>query len=402
MEERGHATAERHAASTGDASDARDARRRRPVARRRVRVVLGRSACSVGPLVRWWDQRRPRQPAGPRSTAPSTASAERPPPRRGETILMVGTRPGGPAPTCRGSHGEQSVEAVMLDRGPAGRCRPGSSRSLPLRAASCRRRAPAAAQRDASPPSRPGPAARRPPGRDRLADLRPAGRRQRRRPDATRYGSRPAVQHDFLRAVLEGTLHAELRKQPLDLYRALSTTADGTAVDDEWSVVELDGCVFSLRNLRSPRSPSRWPPGMTPEPRRLHSPILAKASAAAARGSRSARSDSASRSVRHSLGELEMAVASVIIPAHNEAATIGRNLRALREGTREGDLDVVVVCNGCTDQHRRRRAPGRPARPRHRDRRSPRRPRPSGSATPRPTCSRGSTSTPTSSSPARA
>lgn len=44
-----------------------------------------------------------------------------------------------------------------------------------------------------------------------------------------------------------------------------------------------------------------------------------------------------------------MAVASVIIPAHNEAATIGRNLAALREGTKAGDLDVVVVCNGCTD-----------------------------------------------------
>lgn len=45
-----------------------------------------------------------------------------------------------------------------------------------------------------------------------------------------------------------------------------------------------------------------------------------------------------------------MAVASVIIPAHNEAASIGRNLRALRAGTHDDDLDVVVVCNGCTDQ----------------------------------------------------
>jgi glycosyltransferase involved in cell wall biosynthesis len=40
---------------------------------------------------------------------------------------------------------------------------------------------------------------------------------------------------------------------------------------------------------------------------------------------------------------------SVVIPAHNEQAVIGRCLRALRTGAPPGALDVVVVCNGCTD-----------------------------------------------------
>jgi Glycosyl transferase family 2 len=40
---------------------------------------------------------------------------------------------------------------------------------------------------------------------------------------------------------------------------------------------------------------------------------------------------------------------SVVIPAHDEARVIGRTLRLLRSGVESRDLDVVVVCNGCTD-----------------------------------------------------
>jgi glycosyltransferase involved in cell wall biosynthesis len=42
-------------------------------------------------------------------------------------------------------------------------------------------------------------------------------------------------------------------------------------------------------------------------------------------------------------------IASVIIPAHNEAAVIGRCLDALLAGFQPGELDVVVACNGCSD-----------------------------------------------------
>jgi glycosyltransferase involved in cell wall biosynthesis len=44
-----------------------------------------------------------------------------------------------------------------------------------------------------------------------------------------------------------------------------------------------------------------------------------------------------------------MASASVVVPAHDEAAVIGRSLRALLDGAGAGELEVVVVCNGCTD-----------------------------------------------------
>ena len=40
---------------------------------------------------------------------------------------------------------------------------------------------------------------------------------------------------------------------------------------------------------------------------------------------------------------------SVVIPAHNEAAVIGRCLDALFTDFAPGELDVVVVCNGCSD-----------------------------------------------------
>ena len=40
---------------------------------------------------------------------------------------------------------------------------------------------------------------------------------------------------------------------------------------------------------------------------------------------------------------------SVIIPAHNESAVIARTLRSITDGAQPGELDIVVVCNGCTD-----------------------------------------------------
>jgi Glycosyl transferase family 2 len=42
-------------------------------------------------------------------------------------------------------------------------------------------------------------------------------------------------------------------------------------------------------------------------------------------------------------------IGSVLIPAHNEAAVIGRCLHHLFDGIDAADLEVVVVCNGCDD-----------------------------------------------------
>ncbi|MEZ0447902.1 glycosyltransferase family 2 protein [Cellulomonas sp. ICMP 17802] len=40
---------------------------------------------------------------------------------------------------------------------------------------------------------------------------------------------------------------------------------------------------------------------------------------------------------------------SIVIPAHNEASSIGANLDALLAGAVHGEFEIVVVANGCTD-----------------------------------------------------
>lgn len=42
-------------------------------------------------------------------------------------------------------------------------------------------------------------------------------------------------------------------------------------------------------------------------------------------------------------------MASIIVPAHNEAMVIGRTLEALADGRLRPGVHVVVACNGCTD-----------------------------------------------------
>lgn len=41
---------------------------------------------------------------------------------------------------------------------------------------------------------------------------------------------------------------------------------------------------------------------------------------------------------------------SVVIPAHNEAAVIGQTLEGLTRDAQPGELEIIVVCNACTDQ----------------------------------------------------
>jgi hypothetical protein len=46
---------------------------------------------------------------------------------------------------------------------------------------------------------------------------------------------------------------------------------------------------------------------------------------------------------------MKLATASVIIPAHNEERSIGRLLDAILAGAEPGEFEIVVVCNGCSD-----------------------------------------------------
>ncbi|GAA1935134.1 hypothetical protein [Nocardioides hwasunensis] len=178
-----------------------------------------------------------------------TGLRDRPPASPGRTFLMVGTRPGTAGQDVPWLAGRQSVEAVMLvDIPPDGL----SARveTLPLSSGV----APVAAS---MPPSATVAAAEAWSGRrvDHLIAIdwntfvQLAGANG---VDAAyAYGSGPRAQQDYLRQVMEATLHQEMRKRPLDLYRALSTTVDGTAVDDGWSIVDLDRLLLELRDLRS-------------------------------------------------------------------------------------------------------------------------------------------------------
>lgn len=174
--------------------------------------------------------------------------ADRPPGAAGETILLVGTRAGeeGDVPWLSG---EQSPEALMLVEIGEDRTQV-AVKSLPLDQSFD------TAVRSASPDAAVA-AAEAWSGRrvDHLmvidwatfAELAAENGVDR----TYRYGSSPPVQRDYLRDVLKGTLHVELRKDPLALYRQLSTTAAGLAIDDAWSFGELDRLLLSLRNLRS-------------------------------------------------------------------------------------------------------------------------------------------------------
>jgi hypothetical protein len=59
--------------------------------------------------------------------------------------------------------------------------------------------------------------------------------------------------------------------------------------------------------------------------------------------------DSRTLELKPAKGRFDRPLGSVVIPAHNEANVIGRCLDTLLRGFAPGELHVVVVCNGCSD-----------------------------------------------------
>jgi glycosyltransferase involved in cell wall biosynthesis len=45
----------------------------------------------------------------------------------------------------------------------------------------------------------------------------------------------------------------------------------------------------------------------------------------------------------------DVTVISIVIPAHNESSVIRRTLQAMTCGSQSNELDIIVICNGCTD-----------------------------------------------------
>lgn len=43
-------------------------------------------------------------------------------------------------------------------------------------------------------------------------------------------------------------------------------------------------------------------------------------------------------------------ICSIVVPAHNESAVIGETLQALTKDALPGEFDIIVICNGCTDE----------------------------------------------------
>jgi glycosyltransferase involved in cell wall biosynthesis len=60
--------------------------------------------------------------------------------------------------------------------------------------------------------------------------------------------------------------------------------------------------------------------------------------------------DCASATVPASTNLAPVPLGSVVIPAHNEERVIGRCLSALTDTVAPGELELIVVCNGCTDR----------------------------------------------------